>query len=102
MPNQLYDCVTPLPFYVLRWVNAFGPRMRNVMVKALQARQATKDRLTIQDMSECIDMAWTLLQADVEMRVQYPPPDSDAVAVALEEARRGEVTTIDEILDELS
>lgn len=101
MPMQYCDCKTPLPFSVLRWVRAFGPRMQAGLVKSLKKRQEEKGTLSAQDVGECISIAWDMLEADVESRLEFPPPDALRVKLARQQAQEGRGCTIDEILNEL-
>jgi hypothetical protein len=75
--------------------------MKAGLTKALQERQAVKGQLTAHDVAECIGVTWAVLEADVESRLDYPPPDMDLVARAMKDADEGNGRTIDEILNEL-
>ena len=97
MPTQYCDCKGTLPYSVLRYVRAFGPRMRAALVKALEQRQETKDTLTAQDIAECIATAWAMLEADIESCLEFPSPDQNRVDIARKQAQAGEGSTIDEI-----
>ncbi len=102
MPVKECDCTVSLSFPVLRWVRAFGPRMRGGLVRALQAKQRAKGTLTSNDICECIDVAWAMLEADAEMRVEFPAPDQTTVDIARQQIRDKKGSSIDEILNGLS
>jgi len=75
--------------------------MRNRLLKALEERQAVTENLTSQDIADCIGTVWAVLEADVESRVEFPDPDPEMVALARQQAREDQGSTIDEILDAL-
>jgi len=101
MPTPYCDCKGTLPYSVLRWVRAFGPRMQAGLTRVLQERQTAKGNLSAQDVAECIGMTWAMLEADVESRVKFPAPDAAMVARAQQAAREGRGRNIDEILNGL-
>ena len=101
MPTEFCECREKLPYSALRWLRVFGPRMQSGLVRCLQDRQAIRGTLTVLDMAECISTAWSMFEADVETRLEVPPPDMDAVERARKDAREGRGSTIAEILDEL-
>ena len=76
MPTQYCECRGTLPYSVLRWVRAFGPRMQAGLVRVLQDRLTAKGSLSAQDVAECIGMTWAMLEADVESRFLFQPEDA--------------------------
>ena len=101
MPTQYCECRGTLPYSVLRWVRAFGPRMQAGLVRVLRERQTAKGTLSAQDVAECIGMTWAMLEADVESRLEIPAPDAAMVARAKQAAKDGRGCTIDGILNGL-
>lgn len=101
MPMDYCECQERLPYSVLRWVRAFGPRMQRGLMQALRERQAIRTTLSADDMAECIATAWAMLETDVELMTEFPPPDADMVERARQAAGENRGGTIDEIINAL-
>jgi hypothetical protein len=99
MKSANCQCKNTLSFSALRWARRFGDKMQVVLIRALQERQAIKGTLTADDMAECIGMAYTILEADTEARVEFPAPNLSLVERAKKAAVEGQGRTIREILN---
>ncbi len=94
-------CESALPFSALRFVRSYQPRFRKLVVKFLQTKQANKSDLRIEDVQECIAMAYEVFTDDVGGQVAIPELDQDMTLAAIRDYRNGRYQTIQEILDEL-
>ena len=95
------SCETELPYAALRFVRAYKPRFRELILRFLREKQVAKPTLLIEDIQECIAMAYEVLETDMRGRVDFPSPDLETAELARQQAREGKGCTIQEFLDEL-
>ncbi|MCG2682592.1 MAG: hypothetical protein L6306_03145 [Planctomycetales bacterium] len=92
-----------LPQAALRFVRAYKPRFRNLMLRFLREKQQSgQNTWRIEDIQECIAMAYEVFEADVVGHIPLPEPDMATVNQAIEDYRNGRHRTTQEILDGLS
>ena len=95
-------CESTISPSALRFVRAYKPRFGKLVMKFLEEKAGGDQNLQIQDVQQCIAMAYDVLLADTVDRIELPPPDATTMQTAIEDYRAGLQQTIGEILDELS
>jgi len=99
---SLCTCEQSLPPGVLRYVRAFKPRFRDILLRFLNEKRKIVGTMEDKDIFECIAMAYEVLESDISTRVVFPSPDVKTVELARAQAKTGEGRTIREILNGLS
>ena len=95
-------CEPSLPWSVMRFVRAYKPKFRDILVRFLQERRERCGTLRDRDVFECVGMAYEVFESEMSSRVAFPAPDAKTVELAIQQAKTGEGQTIQEILNELS
>ncbi len=95
-------CQNKLNPYALRFVRGNKTRFQRLAYKFLQQKSAdVGNNLRIEDVQECISMAYEVLIADASEQVAIPKLDTATAERCLEDYRAGRHQTVEEILNEL-
>ncbi len=92
-------CKPTLSPWALRYVRAYKPRFRNLMLKFLREKQSEHGTLCIGDIQQCIAMVFDVMEDDMSLRVALPDPDTKTMETAIEDYRAGRKRTIQDILN---